>query len=163
MAESVHLLLKANGMDIAGDSTQMSLGRQNTIECTYYEQGVATAREAASGMATGRRQYQPLVVRKNIDRASPLLLQALTENQVIEGTFWFFRPSPTGDGTTEQFYTVVIRQARIASVRQFVPDLTVPLSANQAPQEEVSFVFQTISWTYTNGGVTHEDNWGKQR
>ena len=53
MAETVHLYLKANGTDIKGESTQTSLGRQDSIECVYYEQGVKTAREAGSGMATG--------------------------------------------------------------------------------------------------------------
>jgi type VI secretion system secreted protein Hcp len=24
-------------------------------------------------------------------------------------------------------------------------------------------VFHTIGWTYTNGGVTHEDSWSQQR
>jgi type VI secretion system secreted protein Hcp len=163
MAETVHLYLKANGTDIQGDSHQTSLGRENSIECVYYKQEVVTAREAASGLATGRRQYNPLLVRKRIDKASPLLAKALTENQVIEGTFKFFRPNPSGDGTTEQFYTVVIKQGRIASLSQVVPDTIVPASSTEPPLEEVTFVFHTISWTYTDGGVTHEDSWSQNR
>jgi type VI secretion system secreted protein Hcp len=163
MAETVHLFLKANGTDIKGESTQHSLGRQDSIECVYYEQNVVTAREAGSGMATGRRQYNPLVIRKRIDKASPLILKALAENQVIEGTFKFFRPNPTGDGTTEQFYTVVIKAGRVASVKQLCPDTLVPATSTEPPLEEVSFVFHTIAWTFTNGGVTHEDTWSGQR
>ena len=56
MAETVHCYLKASGAEIKGDSTQTSLGREGSIECVYYEQAVKTAREAGSGMATGRRQ-----------------------------------------------------------------------------------------------------------
>lgn len=163
MAETVHLYLKANGTDIKGDSTQTSLGRENSIECLYYEQGVITAREAGSGMATGRRQYAPLMIRKRIDRSSPLLMKAMVENQAVEGTFKFFRPNPTGDGTTEQFYTVSIKQGRIASVKQYVPDTLVPASSTEPPLEEVTFVFHTIAWTISNGGVTHEDSWNNQR
>ena len=55
MAETVHLKLKANGSDIQGDSTQSSLGRENTIECISYEQEVKTAREAGTNTVTGRR------------------------------------------------------------------------------------------------------------
>jgi len=163
MAETVHLYLKANGADIKGESTQHSLGREESIECVYYDQSVTTAREAGSGMATGRRQYNPLVIRKRIDKSSPLIAKALTNNEAIEGTFKFFRPSPTGDGTTEQFYTVAIRQGRVATIKQIVPDTLVPATATEPPLEEVSFVFHTISWTYTNGGVTHEDTWNQQR
>ena len=163
MAEPVHLYLKANGTDIKGESTQTSLGRQDSIECVYYKQSVITAREAGSAMATGRRQYEPLLIRKRIDKSSPLLMKALCENTVIESTFKFFRPNPTGDGTTEQFYTVAFKQGRIASINQYVSDVIVPATSTEPPLEEVSFVFHTISWTYTNGGVTHEDTWNAQR
>jgi type VI secretion system secreted protein Hcp len=157
MAETVHLFLTANGQDIKGDSTQTSLGREDSIECTYYEQAVSTSREAGTGMATGRRQYQPLLIRKAIDKASPVLIKALCENQVIEGTFKFFRPNPTGDGTTEQFYSVQISQGRVASIKQVVRDTTAPAASGEVPLEEITFVFHVISWTYTNGGVTHAD------
>jgi type VI secretion system secreted protein Hcp len=163
MAETVHLYLKANGQDIQGESTQTSLGRENSIECLYYKQSVISAREAGSGMATGRRQYEPLLIRKRIDKSSPLLMKTMVENVACEGTFKFFRPNPTGDGTTEQFYTVVIKQARIASVSQYVPDTIVPATSTEPPLEELTFVFHTINWTYTNGGVTHEDTWNAQR
>jgi type VI secretion system secreted protein Hcp len=163
MAETVHLYLKANGTDIKGESTQISLGREESIECVYYEQGVITAREAGSSLATGRRQYQPLLIRKRIDKSTPLLMKALTENQVIEATFKFFRPNPTGDGTTEQFYSVNFKQGRINSIKQFVPDTIVPATSTDPALEELTFVFHTIGWTYTNGGVTHEDSWSQQR
>ena len=163
MAETVHLYLKANGSEIKGDSTQTSLGREGSIECVYYEQAVKTAREAGSGMATGRRQYEPLLIRKRIDKSSPLLCKALVENQVIEAKFKFFRPNPTGDGTTEQFYTVAFKQGRISSQKQIVPDTMVPATSTDPALEEITFVFHTIAWTYTNGGVTHEDTWDQNR
>ena len=163
MAETVHLYLKANGTDIKGESTQTSLGREGSIECLFWQSGVLTARESGSGMATGRRQYEPLVIRKRIDKASPLLYKALVENNVIEGVFKFFRPNPNGDGTTEQFYTVEIKKGRVATVKQISPDSFDPALANRPPMEEISFVFHTIKWTYTNGGVEHEDTWDNQK
>jgi type VI secretion system secreted protein Hcp len=156
-AETVHLFLKSNGVDMRGESTKNSLGRKDSIECLSFESAVSTARDAASGQATGRRQYQPIVIRKRIDKSSPLLMKALTNNEVISGDFRFYRPSSTGDGTTEHFYSVAIKGARVASVRLIVPDTTDPKSASLPPMEEVTFVFQSITWTFTNGGVTHED------
>ncbi len=163
MAETVHLFLKANGQDVKGESTQTSQGRANSIECVFYQQSVLTAREAGSGMATGRRQYEPLMIRKRIDKSSPLIAKALVENAKIDGTFKFFRPNPTGDGTTEQFYSVEIKDGRVASMKQYVPDTIVPVSSTEPPLEEIAFVFHTITWTYTNGGVTHTDTWSANR
>lgn len=159
MAETVHLYLKANNSDIAGESTQTSLGRENSIECLSFEDAVRTAREKGSGMATGRRAYEPLKVRKRIDKSSPLIAKALCNNEVIAGVFKFFRPNPTGDGTTQHFFTVEIGEGRVAGIVRTSPDVIDPASASSPPVEEVSFVFHNITWTYEDGGVSHHDNW----
>ena len=161
MAETVHLFLKANGADIKGDSTQTSLGRADSIECVSYVQNVNTAREAATGMATGRRQYDPVTILKRIDKATPLIAKALTQNQVIDGKFLFFRPNPTGDGTTQQFYTVEISKGRVAHQKQSVEVNREAQLTDEAPLEEVSFTFHTIKWTYMDGGIEHQDTWSE--
>jgi type VI secretion system secreted protein Hcp len=159
MAETVHLYLKANGAEIQGESTQASLGRENSIECVTYDQLLKTLRALRAGIATGRRQYEPLLIRKRIDKSSPLISKALVRNEVIEGVFKFFRPSPTGDGTTEQFYTVAIRQGRVASQRQYLPDTLDLATAGLPPLEEVAFVFRSIRWTHMFGETEAEDTW----
>ena len=162
MAQSVHLYLKAAGNDIEGESTILSLDRENSIECLSFVDAVRTAREASSGMATGDRTYEPLVIEKRIDKSSPLIAKALCNNEVIEATFNFFRPSPTGDGTTEQFFTVKIAEARIAAIHRQSPNVIDPASAAAPPTETVSFVFGDITWTYTEGGVEHQDVWSQR-
>ena len=162
MAQSVHLILTANGAKIDGESTIFSLGRENTIECLSFEDSVRTAREASSGMATGDRTYEPLRIMKRIDKSSPLLAKALCNNEVIEGTFRFYRPAPAGDGTTQQFFTVDISKGRVASIDRVSPDVINPASAKAPPTEHVSFVFGSITWTYEDGGVMHTDTWSER-
>ncbi|MFO0602297.1 MAG: type VI secretion system tube protein TssD [Polyangiales bacterium] len=163
MAEAVHLYLKANGMDIQGESTIASLGRDNSIECVALDFAVKTARESGSGMATGRRQYEPLRFRKRIDKSTPLLAKALVENQRIEAAFKFFRPSPAGDGTTQMFFQIELEQGRLASQNLILPDTLVPASSTDPPLEEITVVFHTITWTYTDGGISHRDSWDQNR
>ncbi|MEM9188395.1 MAG: type VI secretion system tube protein TssD [Myxococcota bacterium] len=162
MAQSVALYLKANGTDVPGDSTITSLGREDSIECLYFVDSVRTARERDSGMATGRRTFEPIVIRKRIDKSSPLLAKALCNNEVCDAVFKFFRPSPSGDGTTEQFFSVEIGEGRLASIRRVSPDTIDPASANEPPTEEVTFVFHHITWTYEPSGAMHHDNWREQ-
>ncbi|MBX7081881.1 MAG: type VI secretion system tube protein Hcp [Nannocystaceae bacterium] len=162
MAETVHLYLKANGQDVQGESTQTSLGRENSIECLAYESSVITARESGSGQATGRRTYTPIVIRKRIDKSTPLIAKALRRNEKIDAIFKFFRPNPTGDGTTEQFFTVKIENGRISSFKMVSPNAINPGTASEPPTEEVAFVFHTITWSYTNGGVEDTDTWNAQ-
>lgn len=159
MAETIHLTLEANGTVIEGFSSQTSLGRENTIECVFFEDSVRTAREKGSGMATGRRSYEPLRVLTRIGPHSPLVAKALCNNEVIKGTFKFFRPNPAGDGTTEQFFTVVIEEGRVASITRRSPNCIDPASAAEPAMEEIAFVFHTITWTYEPDGKEHTDNW----
>jgi type VI secretion system secreted protein Hcp len=149
------MTIRINGQVIEGDTTREN--RKGQIELLAFEQSVTTAREAGSGLATGRRQYQPLLIRKRIDKASPLLMKALTENSNAEVRFDFYRGNPTGDGTEERFYEISLRNARVASAKIVMDRDT------GEPMEEITFVFGTIQWTYTNGGVTHEDSWSQQR
>jgi type VI secretion system secreted protein Hcp len=162
MAMTVHLELLANGTKIDGDSTILSMDRENTIECLSFEDSVRTAREASSGMASGERTYEPVRITKRIDKSSPLLAKALCNNEAIEATFRFFRPNPAGDGTTQQFFTVKIDEARINSVVRVSPDVIDPAAANAPPTEEVTFVFGYIQWTYEPDGVEHIDHWSQR-
>ncbi len=159
MAEHVHLFLKADGKAVKGEPTQTSQGRDGSIECVSYQQEGATPFEPTTGQASGRRQYQPLKIMKRIDASSPLLWQALTTNQKLEGEFRFYRPDPEGHGSTEHFYTVVIRGGYIASIRQFVQHSLTPGEANEPPLEEITFIFHDIIWTYKTTGAEHSDSW----
>jgi type VI secretion system secreted protein Hcp len=158
-AETVHLYLKINGADVRGESTQQSLGRADSIECVYYEHSIATASSQSAvasekGTIAGRPQYKPITIRKRIDKSSPLLIQAIAQGQAVEGTFKFFRPNPTGDGTTEQFYTVEFKGGHVDSVKQYVPDTIDPKTASDPPMEEVTFSYSSVTFTYAGAGGT---------
>jgi type VI secretion system secreted protein Hcp len=163
MAENVYLFLKVEGNDIPGDSTVTSLGRENSIECLEYRDSVMTPREASSGMATSRRSYEPIKILKRLDRSTPLLFKALCNNETIQATLRFYRPNPTGDGTTQHFFTVELRNARICKIERVNPNSVHPVTATDPAYEEVSFVFYSIKATYEDGGIEHEDTWEQQR
>ena len=152
-AEPVFLRLKIQGAEIKGDVTLK--GVEGMIECSSYEQE-ATVPMSAGGLATGKRQYQPLKITKRIDQSSPHLLRALAQNAVVDAEFHFYRVN-RGSGAVQQFYTVEIKQAHVVSIKQMNPDRTVPATAALPPMEEVAFAFGTIKWTFVEGGITQED------
>jgi type VI secretion system secreted protein Hcp len=49
---------------------------KDSIEIQDFSFSVESPRDASSGMATGRRQHKAIVIRKVVDSASPLLMQA---------------------------------------------------------------------------------------
>ena len=161
MAETVHLYIKANGQDIQGDSTQFDLGRENSIECLVFKDNVRTARELGSRAAVGRRVHEPVEIVKRIDRSSPLLAKALCKNEKVDAIFKFFRPAPKGDGTTEQFFTVKIENARVDAIERHSPNAIDPAESKAPPLETVKFVYHTISWTYEPSGAEYKDMWSQ--
>lgn len=163
MAMTVHLKLKADGEDIEGESTVTTLEREDTIECFSFDYGVQSASESFSGTASGARNYEPIRIVKRVDKATPLLWKALCENSTIEGVFKFYRPSPAGDGTTEEFYTVEISEARIAGIDFSSPDAMGGAGQAEPPTESIVFVFNNMAQTYEATGAAHEDNFREQR
>jgi type VI secretion system secreted protein Hcp len=151
-APSLALFLDANGTQINGDNTQA--GQEGSITCVYYELKGAQAVSAATGNATGRRHYQPIVIRKFVDRATPRIHQALSQGQVIDATFKFYRPN--ADGFPENFYNVTIKHGRIVSIDEYSPDnqATAGQQGGGHPMEEVSMTFSSITWQFGESSFT---------
>ncbi len=145
MAETVHLYLKLDGVEIQGESTQNSLGRANSIECTSLSFDVETGGSVRTG---------DVKVAARIDKATPLVVKGLVQKQTADAVLKFFRPNPTGDGTTEQFFTVAGKSGRVTAAQMWVPDTLSPASRDLPPMMQYSFSFGSIEETYTNGGVT---------
>ncbi len=159
MALNVHIWINGTSQgEITGDSTVTSMGREGSIEAFKLEHTVQVPVET-SGMATGQRSHSPIKITKRIDRSSPLLHQALCNNEELEVTIKFYRPNPAGDGTTEHFYTIRLRQGRISSIKTILPNTIDDQTATLPPMEEVSFVFGTIRWIYETAGTESEDQW----
>lgn len=159
MAMNIHVWVRgATVGEVRGDSTVTSMGREGSIEAFKLEYMVKTHIEA-SGMATGERSHGPVTITKRIDQSSPILHQALCNNEELEVTIKFYRPNPIGDGTTEHFYTIRLRQGRISSIRTISPSTVDQITESLPAMEEVSFVFGRITWIYESGGIEFEDEW----
>lgn len=153
-AQTVYLFLKANGNDVPGESRVRSLGRAGSIPCLSFEFQTSLPFNAATTMATGVRSYLPVKFVKPVDKASVTIWQALTTGAPVEAIFKFYRPSPSGSGQEEQYYTVKLTKARIVGFRQMV----TPSASGEPPTDEVLVAFGEITCTYTDGGIEYHDS-----
>lgn len=160
MADTIALSLTANGDAVDGDSTITAFERADTIEVLSLEQQVSTAFDRATLQATGRRIYAPIRFTKRLDRSTPLLRQALAQNQVVEGAFRWFRPNAGGTGTMEHCLTLAFTAGRITKCTLRLPDTLDAAQAALPLLEEVELTFSTITWTWEPGSVSFEDTWG---
>ncbi|MCA1692827.1 MAG: type VI secretion system tube protein Hcp [Actinobacteria bacterium] len=157
MALNAYLTLKGQRQGvIKGSVTQK--GREGTILVRGASHEIVSPRDPASGQATGKRVHKPFVITKEVDRATPLLYQALVTNEVfLEWTLRLTRA--TLQSTEQQHYTVKLLNASIASISFRLPDNQVPDLARVVEYEEISFVYPKIEWTWSDGGITAIDDW----
>lgn len=162
----IYLTLKGQKQgDIKGGVTQK--GREGSIGVQYLQQKIVSPRDAASGLPSGKRQHEPLVFRKTFDKSTPLLLNALVNNENLPQVhFKFWRTSSTV-GTEVQYFTIDLENASLASSNLYHPDsmdTTAPAagmsSTGGGPElEEWTMTYQKITWTWTDGGITAQDDW----
>jgi type VI secretion system secreted protein Hcp len=163
MALNSYLRLKgAKQGDIKGSVTQK--GREGRIAVIAVTHDIVSPRDAASGLPTGKRQHKPLVVTKEIDKASPPLRTALVSNENLTNvTLDFFSPKAAGPGAGAGLefndFTIVLTNASIASIAMVMPNNKQPELAKLATYEEIAFTYQKITWTWNDGGITASDDW----
>jgi type VI secretion system secreted protein Hcp len=145
MTTAIRLTLTANGEQIEGDG--IADGESGFIDCLAFTDGITTD-QAPTGRSFGRRHYAPIVVRKRIDRTSPRLLGALSQNEPVEAVLRFYRP--TTELGLEHFFTVAVTGGRIVSIER-------SWAANEPSEaEDVAIAPSAIIWTFEPDGTTFE-------
>lgn len=142
--------------EIKGSVTQA--GREESIMVIGTSHEVVSPRDAASGLPTGKRQHKPFTITKEIDVSTPLLFSALTNSETItnfELRYW----QPSLSGQEFQFYTIRLTNARICGIRQEMLNNKYPENMQHKEREHVSFTYQTIEWTYEEGGISSQSKW----
>jgi len=162
MALNAYLQLKGQKQgDIKGSVTQK--GREGKIMIIAVSHEILSPRDAATGLATGKRQHKPFTITKQIDKSSPLLFSALVNNEII--TDWelqFFTPqvkASAGGGAEVNHYTIKLTNAQVIDMKTIMPNNKNAELAHYAEYEELQFSYQKIEWIWMEGGVTFSDTW----
>ena len=140
---------------IPGSCTEA--GREGTIVVYALQHGVEIPRDTHTGLPTGQRIHKPLVVTKEIDRASPLLYQACVTGERSEVTLSFYRDNERGQ--EELYYTINLVEAIIVEIRADVPDIRDPANDVYGHMEHVSFTYSKIIWSHKVDNIETEDDW----
>ncbi|HEV8098016.1 MAG TPA: type VI secretion system tube protein TssD [Gaiellaceae bacterium] len=142
-----------------GEGSQKGSAQGGTIPLLRFASSAEAPRDAASGMASGKRQWQPIRLTKQWGAASPQLLQALSTNeQLTSVVFEFYRPDPAGK--QQLHYRVTLQNAFVSSISSSL-DLTLAAGAPAAGREleDVALTFQSIKVEDVADKVTATDDW----
>lgn len=153
-AQTIKLYVSVKGAkqgNINGGVTEK--GKENKIAAYSYSY---TASNSA-----GKKSQTGITITKSIDKSSPLLYTALATNENLTEVimqFWEPMTSASGNGSMKQFYTVKLTGATITRINQ-TSAVTDANKTGAQLMEEITFSYQKIEMTITDGGIMAEDNW----
>jgi type VI secretion system secreted protein Hcp len=152
MALNAYLWLTVDGSDVEGSVTREESA--GSIEVVAFHHELSAPHEPGGGARTGRLHHGELIIVTPLDKCSPLIRQALVQNQIAEATLKLWRPDETG--AEVQYYEMQLVNARVASIRMEMLNNQYPDNANHRVYERVGFMYETIIWTWIDGGPTAE-------
>ncbi|EJF72718.1 hypothetical protein A462_06854 [Pseudomonas sp. Ag1] len=99
--------------------------------------------------------HWPVVITKNVDKASPLLAMALSKREELNCIIHFYRISQFGQH--QKYYTVDLRGCIIADLSLDVPHAV--LMHDIDAQEHLSIRYREIIWTHHLAGTSGYSSW----
>ena len=163
MALSSYLRVKGQKQgQIKGGSIQK--GREGWIEIIAYNHEIVSPYNSSSGLATGKIQHQPLVVRKEIEQSTTPSFQALFENEILTTVeLKNFSPNKLGtaggQGVETLTYSITLTNARIVGIKSEMLNNKNPELTRYERTEEISFTYEKIELRWHLGNKTAVDNW----
>ncbi|NIF18408.1 Hcp family type VI secretion system effector [Pantoea sp. Cy-639] len=149
---------KRQGLISAGCSTQPSIGNkyqlvhQNEITVLSFNHGT-------SNFGNGQRaRHQPVVITRLIDKAMPLLAQAVDSREVGDCDIHLYRNHSAGH--REKYFSVRLEGALIVSQELEVPHGV--LLTDQDAEERLLISYRSISWIHHAAGTTEHASWSEQ-
>jgi type VI secretion system secreted protein Hcp len=111
---------------------------------------VSVARDTpmATGVSVGQRRHTTITITKEADAASPKFATALASNETMRTVTITFQGGSGGAKTAQK---IVLTNATILSVRK------------SGGNEMITFDYQAIEVTWTDGGKTAMDDWEAPR
>jgi len=120
-------------------------GKEKYTRLVGFEFGMSSAVDLASGRASGRRQHRPLVIKKLLDKSTPLLIHALVGNKTLAKSELIVMAVTLKDGKKVDKFKLSLENVRVIDVE------TIAGGEDEAAGE----IVDTVKLTYDK--ITYED------
>lgn len=140
-------------------------GRENMLEIVAFNHQIKSPRDAASGLASGKRQHMPMMITAPYDAGLPILYAALCTNEtLLNAEFWFFSPTVIGErgsstGNEVKTFMIQLENGHLSDIQLRTPNNKNPELMRYETYAEVSMTYQKITWTWIKNGVSAHDDW----
>ncbi|MDF1791809.1 MAG: Hcp family type VI secretion system effector [Thalassobaculaceae bacterium] len=132
--------------------------QENKMQIQEFELGISVPTDPQSGQPTGRRVHTGCRIVKYLDKASPLILQAIaTGEQLTKVKVEFYRTASTG--SQELYYTVELDEATLVSLQPYFPMALDGANSSYGHMEELKITYKKIAVTHEVAGTSGGDDW----
>lgn len=151
MPMQLHMTIKGKKQG-AIDGPSKIKGREKTFEVLAFNHEVTLPVEQRTAVICGKRQHHPMTVLKVVDEASPKLYKAITTGEHLDVEIKWYRPHPDGGASEQHYFTTKLAGAKLVSVAPFMPNVNEKAQSGTGHLEQLSFVYDEITWTFEGGG-----------
>ncbi len=133
-------------------------GCEKKIDGLTFAYSVISPRDAATGLAVGRRQHKAIKIKKEWSSVSPQLFQALASNETLTSVvFDFFAVDAVGQLVLD--HSIKLTNAVLSSIEHTSDSLVPAGQLNLPPMEILEFVFQSIELVDYKARISATDSW----
>ena len=166
MANQVYMSIEGESQGLISQAafTEMSVGNifqeghEDDIFIYSLSHNISLPVDIQSGQPTQQRIHSPISISKPIDKATPLLANALTSGErITRCEFKWFRTSSTG--TQEHFFTTRLTDAIIVNIVTNLPNTQSEETSHIPPSETLSISYRKIEWEHVAAGTAGSDDW----
>ncbi|MFY0642698.1 MAG: Hcp family type VI secretion system effector [Bermanella sp.] len=135
--------------DSVGTATQE--GHEDEIMIQAFTHNVPRGTNDQSGQITSMPAMKPMKITKFIDKASPLLHNALTTGEQLNVEINWYRISASGE--EELYYVMELENAVLVDIETILPSVGDPSMAHLAHMEVLHINPGAITWTHEAAGT----------
>ncbi|WP_074374667.1 Hcp family type VI secretion system effector [Vibrio spartinae] len=144
------------GLISSGCNTKDSMGNKYQESHTDEITILSCVHHMAKDAQQHRKNHNPIIISKNIDKSSPLLATAFAKQEHLNCTINFYRTNE--QGYNEKFYTIELEKAVISSLDFSLPHTTH--AHKEEMHEVIALSYQNIVWKHNVSGTMGYDSWG---
>ena len=133
-------------------------GHEDEILVQAIDHVVTIPRDPQSGQPSGQRVHKPFKFTAPLNKATPLLYNALTSGEMLTTCEVHWYRTNTA-GKQEHFFTTKLTDALIVDIDCDMPHCQDPKNADFTQLVTVSLSYRKIEWEHVVAGTSGSDDW----
>lgn len=133
-------------------------GHEDQMLIQAIDHTVTVPTDPQSGQPAGQRVHRPFVATTAMNKAIPLLYNALTSGEMLPDvvTSWY---RTSIEGKQEEFFKTTLEDATIVDIHCVLPHAQDPANSDFTQLISIAFSYRKVIWEHLIAGTSGSDDW----